>query len=255
MNENSSNAEILIQYLDGELEGDELKALKENLTSDPSLRQELENLQLAQMAIRSYGMKIRVGAIHNEMMQKLKENKDPKAKLVKMIIQNGLRIAAVLIVLVGISALYQYLTTSPEKLFSENYHPYSIHTMRGSSENSVLSEKYKKGNMDSVILEFNSMSSHQPEEFILAGIAYLENNQPARAIETFKTLIQKNTDSKTDYFEDDAEYYLAMSYLNNQEPEKALALFEKIKAEPKNPYNSRLTKWFLLKLKSLHTKS
>jgi tetratricopeptide (TPR) repeat protein len=155
-------------------------------------------------------------------------------------------------VLIGLSALYQYFTTSPEKLFNENYQPYTIHTMRGDPENSRLKENYKAGNMDSVILEFNSLSAPGPEEYILAGIAFLENNQPEKSIRILQKLIQKNTDSKTDYFEDDAEYYLAMSYLKNRQPEKALPILEKIQADSRHPYNSKLSKWFILKVKKLH---
>jgi len=254
MNENSTNTELLIQYLDGELQGEDLEAVIKNLANDRSLREEFENLKLAREAMRSYGLKIKVGAIHGDMMRELKGNKTPRDKVIKMIGQYGIRIAAVLIMLVGISFLYQYLTTSAEKLFSENYRPYIIHTMRGAPGNSGLSEKFKKGNMESVILEFKSLHSPQPEDFILAGIAFLENKQPEKAIETFQTLIQENARLKTDYFEDDAEYYLAMSYLNNQEPVKALTLFEKIKADSKNPYSSKVSEWFLLKLKRLQVK-
>ena len=100
--------------------------------------------------------------------------------------------------------------------------------------------------MDSVIGEFNSLTAPQPEEYLLAGIAFLENNQPAKAIETFKTMIQKNTDSKTDFFQDDAEYYLAMSYLSNKEPEKAMPIFQKIQADENNPYYTNVSSWFLL---------
>jgi len=252
MNENSTHTEKLIQYLDGEIQGEELELLKQNLANDQSLREELENLQLARDAARRYGLKSKINDIHSEMMQELKENKPARARVIKMFIQTGLRVAAVVIVLVGLSALYQYFKTSPEKLFSENYQTYTIHEMRGESANSRLQEKYRMGKMDSVILEFNSLSVPKPEEYILAGIAFLENNQPEKAIKTLQELIQKNIDSKTDYFEDDAEYYLAMSYLKNREPEKALPILEKIQADPRHPYNSKLSKWFILKVKSLH---
>jgi hypothetical protein len=43
-----------------------------------------------------------------------------------------------------------------------------------------------------------------------------------------------------------------MSYLRNREPEKALPILEKIEADPRHPYNSKLSKWFILKVKSLH---
>ena len=252
MNENSTHTETLIRYLDGELQGEELEILKKNLASDQSLREEFENLQLAREAARRFGLKSKINDIHSEMMPEMKANNPGRARVIKMFVQTSLRVAAVLIVLIGLSALYQYFTASPEKLFSENYQPYAMHEMRGESGNSRLQEKYKMGKMDSVILEFNSLSAPKPEEYILAGIAFLENNQPEKAIKTLQELIQKNTDSKTDYFEDDAEYYLAMSYLKNREPEKALPILEKIQADPRHPYNGKLSKWFILKVKSLH---
>ena len=250
MNENSTNT--LIQYLDGELQGEELEILKKNLVTDQALWEEFESLQLAREAARRYGLKSKISDIHSEMMLEMKASKPARAHVIKMYVQTSLRIAAVLIVLVGLSALYQYYTTSPEKLFSENYQPYTIHEMRGESVNSSLQENYKMGKMDSVILEFNSLNAPKPEEYILAGIAFLENNQPEKAIKTLQALTQNNTDFKTDYFEDDAEYYLAMSYLRNREPEKALPILEKIQADSRNPYNSKVSKWFIFKVKSLH---
>ena len=252
MNENSTHTEKLIQYLDGELQGEEFEILQKDLANDQSLREELENLQLAREAAHRYGLKSRINDIHSEMMQEIKQDKPVKSTVIRMFAQYGLRVAAVLIALVGLSALYQYFTASPEKLFSENYQPYSIHETRGIPVNSRLLENYRHGNMDSVIMEFNSLSVPEPEEYILTGIAFLESNQPGKAIGTFNKLIQQNADAKTDFFEDDAEYYLAMSYLKNGEPHKALPILEKIQADPSHPYNSRLSKWFILKVKSLH---
>jgi hypothetical protein len=252
MNENSTHTEKLIQYLDGELQGEEYEMMKKNLANDQSLREEFENLQLAREAARRFGLKTKINTIHSEMIQEIEQDKPVKSPVIKMFVQYGLRVAAVLVVLVGLSALYQYFTTSPEKLFSENYHPYSIHETRGIPVNSRLLENYKHGNMDSVIMEFNSLSAPGPEEYILTGIAFLESNQPEKAIGTFNKLIQQNADAKTDFFEDDAEYYLAMSYLKNREPQKALPILEKIQADPSHPYNSKLSKWFILKVKSLH---
>jgi pentatricopeptide repeat protein len=60
----------------------------------------------------------------------------------------------------------------------------------------------------------------------VSGIAFLEKNQPEKAIETFKEMIQKNVNSKTGFFEQDAEYFLAMSYLDNHEPGKGIPIFE-----------------------------
>ena len=63
-------------------------------------------------------------------------------------------------------------------------------------------------------------------------------------------MIQKNENSKTDFFEQDAEYYLAMSYLSNHEPLKAMPIFERINADSENPYNSNVSEWFLLNVRT-----
>ena len=149
------------------------------------------------------------------------------------------------------SVIYIYTSKRhPAKLFSENYHHYDRHILRGGSGHSALREAYTAGQMDSVIWDFKNLNSPVPEEYLLTGIAYLEKNQPEKAIETFKILIQKNQNSKTDFFEDDAEYYLAMSYLDNQESEKALPIFEKIKADPENRHYSDVGEIFLLTVRT-----
>jgi hypothetical protein len=251
MNENSTDTELLIQYLDGELTGAQLEKIIDQLRDNAGLREELENLQLAREAMKSYGLKSKIRDIHKEMMPELKEIKTPGTGTVKMIFQTSLRIAAVLIVLLGASALYQYLTVTPDKLFAESFSPYQIHNLRDGSNQSALKSAYLKGEADSVILLFHAGNSLQPEDYLMAGITFLEINQPAKAIDIFDSMIQKNSISKTDLFEDDAEYYLAESYLQNNEPGKAASIFEKIQADHKHAYNSRVSRWFMLKLRAL----
>jgi tetratricopeptide (TPR) repeat protein len=158
--------------------------------------------------------------------------------------------AACFITLVGASASWLYLTTNPKKLFDEHYHSYRPLVLRGNSNPSSLKAAYVDGKMDSVIWEFKNLNSPVPEEYLLAGIAFLEENKPEKAIETFKILIQKNSNSKTDFFEDDAEYYLAMSYLSNNESDKAMPYFEKIKADPENHHYEDVSDIFLMKVQN-----
>ena len=254
MNDHSSDTELLIQYLDGELSGEQLENILYRLRDHADLRTELENLQLAREGMKSYGLKSRIGDIHKEMMQELKSKETPKQSMVRTIFQTSVRVAAILILLVGASALYQYLTVTPDKLFKESFIAYQTHGLRDGSNPSALKSAYVKGETDSVIVEFNSGKSLEPEEYLMAGIAFMETNQPAKAIHTFDLMIQKNLFSKTDYFEDDAEYYLAMAYLENNESEKAIPIFKKIQADRKHAYNSKVSGWFLMKLKALHKK-
>ncbi len=159
--------------------------------------------------------------------------------------------AAISFVFMSLSCcLYLYINANPRKLFSENYRRYERIVLRGAASHSALEDAYNQGDMDSVISDYKSMSSMTPEEYLLAGIAFLEKNQPDKAIESFKTLIKTNQEAKTDFFEDAAEYYLAMGYLDNMQPEKAMPLLEKIKADPDNRYYSDVDELMLLKVRT-----
>jgi anti-sigma factor RsiW len=50
-NSTQDMSELLIRYLDGELEGDEKTILEHKLASDNSLRGELENVRMSREAV------------------------------------------------------------------------------------------------------------------------------------------------------------------------------------------------------------
>src|SRR5664279_4236393 len=130
MSDISTDTELLIQYLDGELSGEPLRNITIRLSENAELRGELENLQMAREAMKSFGLKSRIGDIHKEMMRELKNSGSNRSGMVRSIFQTSLRIAAVLIVLLGASALYQYLNVTPDRLFNESFVPYKVHGFR-----------------------------------------------------------------------------------------------------------------------------
>jgi hypothetical protein len=157
-----------------------------------------------------------------------------------------LRIAAVIIVLFGLSAVYQYFTATPEKLFNENFHPFELHVTRGTSTS--LEELYEKGDMNGLIRQYIQLKSPQAKDCFLAGNAFLNIHRPVQAIESFIRMKQINKTNNTHYFEDDVEYFLALSYLANNEPDKSFPLFNKIYADPDHPFHSAVSAWFLQKV-------
>ena len=58
-------SEKLMQNLDGELPAADKVQLEQQLASDAALREELENLQLAREAVRSYGLNDMTVADHS----------------------------------------------------------------------------------------------------------------------------------------------------------------------------------------------
>jgi len=250
MNEPTSNTELLIQYLDGELEGEELQSIKNNIEANPDLLDELENLRLAREAVNSYGLREKIRAIHPEMMRDLKEKTKPGGSVTKMIFQYGLRVAAVLIILFGISAMYQYFTGTPEKLFSAKFQSFELRELRGEPVNPI-EDVYKAGKMGDVISAFNKINKPSQEDYFLAGNAFLNSRQPKNAIDALIKLQETNKSLNQHLFEEDTEYYLALAYLDNGQAAQALPILEKIHADPNHPYNRQVGSWFLLKLKRL----
>lgn len=250
MNNNFTTTELLIQYLDGDLEGEQLEAIKKSIEEDASVREELEQLSLAKDTIKNYGLKNKVSFIHKEMMGELKQNNSTKKGFVRNMILYTARIAAIVILVLGSVELYQFLTVSPEKLFNENYTAFNLHESRGQS-NSPLEDAFRNANMNKVIEQFSTLKNPESKDYFLAGNAFLSQHQPAKAIEAFLALQQKNKTDNTHFFEEDVEYFLALSYLGNNEPAKAAPLFEKIHADENNLYHQKVSNWFLLKVKHL----
>ena len=62
----------LMRYIDGEMTESEKIDFEKQLAADRSLKQAMDNLQLAKDAVRSYGLKEKVSGIHQEMMKELK---------------------------------------------------------------------------------------------------------------------------------------------------------------------------------------
>ena len=250
MNNNFTTTALLIQYLDGELDGSQQEAMKKNIETNKAIREELENLRLTKEAIKSYGLKNKVNAIHTAMMSEIKMDASSKTGVVRNLLWYSLRIAALIIFVTGSFILFQYFSASPQKLFSENFHAFTLRQTRGTA-GTPLQYAYKKENMQEVIQQFALLKDPQAEDYFLTGNAFLRTGQPLKAIENFAGLQQKNKKDNTDYFEEDTEYYLALSYIANSEPAKAILLFKKINTDINHPYHQKVTNWFITKLQHL----
>ena len=86
---------------------------------------------------------------------------------------------------------------------------------------------------------FNAADSVNNKSIFLIGIAYMEVKQYGNAIQSFTNILNNNSQTGDDYFNDDAEYYLALSYLANKQVPEAIELIKKIKADKTHLYNSK----------------
>jgi tetratricopeptide (TPR) repeat protein len=248
MNDNFTNTTLLIRYMDQELSPEELASIEENLATDKNLQAELENLKNTRLSISGLGLREQVARVHGEMMQEMKEVSKPLGK-VRSIARLSMRIAAGIIVLIIAGASYQYFVITPERLFNENYNTYTIGSSRAAGDISPLEKAFRQKDFITTIALFKTISNPDPRDYFLAGNAYLETGDLSNAILQFNNCLATNQVFQTPAYLEDAEYYLAITYLKNKEINKALPLFEKIHEQPLHLYHDKVNNWFINKVK------
>jgi tetratricopeptide (TPR) repeat protein len=248
MNENSTQTELLIKFLDRELEGNELKSLQEQLNANPELKEQLDRLRLSQEALRSFGLKMKIAGIHAEMMDQKPRHSNISRGITRKIFTYTVRIAAMVILVMGIAVMYQYFSASSQSLFEEKYRPFMLSQSRGSTAIGIETA-YKNGNWPEVLKIFSETTVPDGATLFLAGNAFLHTGNSAKAIKCFQDLQQINNQYRTHIYEEDTEFYLALAYLAHQDPRSALPIFEKIEQDQGHPYHGRVSGWYLQRLR------
>ena len=254
MNNDFTYTEQLIQYLDNELSQEEAQLLEQRLTKDTALQSELETLRLSQVAVRSLGLRQEVNSVHEEMMQERLAN-PARVEVMNRGLRIALQIAAGLIILVMAVAVYQYATVSPGKLFAEQYKAFTVPASRGEEITNPVETAWRNKEYDRAwrIYREGTVGKTPANSFFAAQSLVALNNIPA-AIPVFEQVLQQNTQNNKAIYQEDAEYYLALCYLQNNQVEKAAPLFKSIYANTSHLYHDKTSYWFMKKLRLLQWK-
>jgi tetratricopeptide (TPR) repeat protein len=242
------NENLLIRYLDDELDNEEKAALEQRLQTDANLQKQLTSLQIAIQAVNHYGTSQQVGAIHLQMMQELKPQR-PKVFSINKTVRYTMAVAAsILILFIGVR-VYLSAQLSPEKLYNESFVDFTVSDTRGSSSAiSEIERRYQQKEYTSVLNAQRSTNLYAKDS-LLIGLSYLHTDQLTDAIRFFQKIAFTNND-----FQQDAEFYLSLSYLKNKDYDKALPLMEKIESTSLHLYHAQITADFINKVKKLNNK-
>ena len=150
-----------------------------------------------------------------------------------------LQIAAALIVVIVSAGVIKVANTRPEGVFDKNYSDYQLSVTRGADVSDALEQAYRSRNWAAVYSAFDAAHARTQRDYFLTAMAHMQQKEYYEAISLLKTVILYNQ-SREPYFEDEAEYYLAMNYLATGQASPAIALFDKIKADPRHVYHSRV---------------
>jgi hypothetical protein len=164
-----------------------------------------------------------------------------------------LKIAAVFIVAIALAAIVKLSNTSPKTIFATYYKGYELGVTRGVDASTVEDRAYRSKDWAAVLSAFHTMRAKTQKDYFLAATAYMEQKDYYESISLLKALMLQNATGKP-WFQDEAEYYLAMDYLATGQSAAALNLIDKIKADPRHVFHRRVMQMSLLDLSILQVK-
>jgi hypothetical protein len=248
MDSYTQNHEVLMKFLDGEMDPEEKNEFERKLESDTTLRNELENLQAATDAIRLFGLKQQVSSVHKEMIGELQpKTVVRKISSARTITRYTLSIAAgILLIFIGVQA-YRFINLSSEKLYSQKFNEYELPVMRDTKNpaGSPIEQSFREKKYSIVVSLFASTPQPVIQEKFLAGISFLELNKPSEAIKLFHDVLEHDQARSTPLYKDETEFYLALALLKNKNYKSASELMTAIHNDPKHLYHNQFTSRYI----------
>jgi hypothetical protein len=253
----NSTPDILIQYLDGELSGAEMKDLEKRLSQDAAMQAQMDNLRSAREAIRLYGLKKRISGIHGKMMEELQPavKKILPASSRKGFIRYAVAAAAILVLVIGGYLVFNPGKPNAEKLFASHYNRYELTTLRdGNKPETKVEKAYREKKFTEVLRIHDAGEDHTPVGEFLCGAAALEEKDIPKAIKCFSEVLEAGRKSGEPILKDEAEYYLSLSYIRNHDYEEALVLLNTIENDPDHKYNDSVDEKLIRQVERLQEK-
>jgi len=252
MGNNDTNTDLLLQYLDNELDDTTKAELEKRLANESALNEQLLRLQLSRQAVQLYGLKQRVKEIGSSFQKSETQAAPIRTAKVRNIGRWSFGVAAVLLLLVAGVGLYEYSSLSNNKLYAQVYQPYEVRPSRGSGSVDKVEAAYKAKDYQGTINNFQSKLEHSTGDYFYVGEAYLELNDTEHAITNLENAVSSSQISHQ--YTDESEFYLALAYLKSNNLTKAQPLFEKIHSNQNHLFHKQVNIWFMKKFHLLQKK-
>ncbi|MBC8033078.1 MAG: hypothetical protein H7Y03_02970 [Chitinophagaceae bacterium] len=248
------NFKLLTGHLDGELQPAEREAVERQIRENDEWNEEWSNIQRSVEAIRHSGLYGHVGAIRKQYDALQAVDNVASRTPVRSIVRNLYRIAAFVLLIAGSASVYQYMATNPASIYNQQYAAYSLGSNRGSADASAIEEAYRNGDWKKAAEAYGRWGKYDTKHCFLAGMAQMELKQYKDAAIKFTQVLAYNREHSDNYFRDEAEFYLAMSYLATGEVSLAVPLLKKIRAESNHLFQQRVARLSVVEMNILEFK-
>jgi tetratricopeptide (TPR) repeat protein len=267
-------AQQIDRYLAGRLSTEETQQVEAAVQQDPAWQQAYEDAKLSRAVTQEYALRDEIRSIRASMQKESlaeaatepetdtptdpaeRSSDSPAADTkVRSIFPAYLgRIAAGLaLLLIGFLG-FQYATLSGDSLYAERATVYQMAASRSSEATDDTPEErlerhYRAQRYAEATAAYEQMTDPSLTATFLAGNAYLQQDKTDQAIAAFHEIVRINGSQGVNRFEEDAQYYLAMSYLKADLPQKAIPLLEEINDAPQHSYRALVSDYYLWKVK------
>ena len=253
---------LLIDHLDNRLRGEASAEMEQRISNDPEMAQECRYLSIAIDTVQEAGLYEQVGAMKSVWQTQQSGKSEagfirarpvlseaemspavrPAGGTIRTMYLKAMRVAACILILAGGAAIFKYTVTSSSGLYGKYYTSYVLNTNRGTETKTALEDAYNDKRWEVVLTLFHASKEKNNKSYFLTGMADLELNNYVDAIDKFQQVIAANVLNGSDYFQDEAEFYLAMSWLASNNANEAYPLLEKIKANKGHLYHDVVSK-------------
>lgn len=238
MTDNTELAELIDNYLAGNLNQKEKTAFETRLSNEAGLTEQVVLHQKAVAGIKAASRAKLLAAIQAE--DATMDVYQAPTNIVSLNRNTRYRIywvaAAVVLLLIPLF-LFLERDRSSEKLFSQYFAPYDVPATGDSSASSAALQHYEKENYALALPLWEKMLGKNPSDAaaqFYTGNSQLALNHTQDAIASFEAVIEQ---APNQYVEE-AEWYLALSYLKANRTGKARQSLKKIAASP-HPYQQQ----------------
>ena len=176
-----------------------------------------------------------------------------KRMAARRIIRYSIAAAAAVVLIVAFIMAYNFYNLSSNKVFVSNFHSYELNTVRDGDSTLVspVEKAYREKDYKKTIGLISKQRSLSVKETFLAGMSYMELGNNAKAIEELKKVIAGNENAGNNLFKDQAEYYLALTYIRDKDYDFALDMLRSIKENPGHLYHKKVTSKLIRRVKLL----
>lgn len=234
----TSHSQSIEQYRFGPMSESERLRFEQELTENPKLNHEFQLDIEIEASLKQYD----IIDLRRKLFQVMNEEKAIiKEPIRKSFHSQWYMLAAsvtFLILLGGAFRLMKPVKYTNKTLFEMYYAGENAHSLTRSAGNSndEAMTKYREGDFNDALILFNEILDKDPGNIYIryySGLASIETNQNEKAVNEFKYIINQ----KNNLFVENAQWYLALSYLKNNQINESKSLLMQIANNSSNHHN------------------